>query len=210
MPDMAGISSVMWKRLNYLWRLLATAASFTLFGVGGFLLWVLVFPLLSLIPGDRVQKIQRAQRCIQASFYFFIGFMHQTGIMTYQITGLERLNRGRQLIVANHPTLIDVVFMMSRMPRVNCIVKTELWDNICTRGPILYAGYISNSNTEIMIDQCVQRLNAGESLIIFPEGTRSIEGRDYKFQRGAARIVRRLTAFLETYFTHERELHHGK
>jgi 1-acyl-sn-glycerol-3-phosphate acyltransferase len=179
----------MWKAFNYAWRLGATAASFSLFGIGGFILWIMVLPCLSLIPGDPTQKIRRAQRCIHYSFYFFIGFMHRIGVMTYEVSGLNRLNQDHQIIIANHPTLIDVVFLISRMPYVNCIVKAELWDNIFTRGPILYAGYISNRDTQEMIEHCVHCVNAGGSLIIFPEGTRSIPGQDYKFQRGVARIA---------------------
>ena len=39
----------------YAWRLVATALSFTLFGIGGVLLRILVFPLLALLPGTRLQ-----------------------------------------------------------------------------------------------------------------------------------------------------------
>ncbi len=41
----------------YWWRLIATAASFTLFGIGGVLLRILVFPVLSLLPGDAAGRL---------------------------------------------------------------------------------------------------------------------------------------------------------
>ncbi|WP_305909473.1 lysophospholipid acyltransferase family protein [Methylomarinum sp. Ch1-1] len=186
----------MGKQIDYGWRLFATGLSFAVFGIGGFLLWVLVFPLLNSLPVHRERKIRRAQKCVQLSFYFFIGFMHRIGVMTYQITGLEKLNRPGQLIVANHPTLVDIVFLISRIPAANCIVKEKLWHNPFTKGPIINAGYISNGDPEKMINDCVDCLRRGGTMIIFPEGTRSVPGKAYKFQRGAAAIALKANAIV--------------
>ena len=48
----------------YWWRLIATAASFTLFGIGGVLLRILVFPVLALLPGDAATHRRRARRVV--------------------------------------------------------------------------------------------------------------------------------------------------
>jgi len=186
----------MFKQINYYWRLFATGLSFSIFGIGGFLLWVVVFPLLNVISGSQAQKIKRSQKCVHYSFYVFIGLMHRIGIMTYEITGLEKLNRPGQLIVANHPTLIDIVFLISRIPAANCIVKEKLWHNPFTKGPIINAGYISNGDPEKMIKDCVACLQNGGTMIIFPEGTRSIPDQAYKFQRGAAAIALQANAIV--------------
>jgi 1-acyl-sn-glycerol-3-phosphate acyltransferase len=186
----------MFKLINYYWRLFATGLSFSVFGIGGFLLWIVVLPLLNSIPGNQAQKTQRSQKCVQCSFYLFIGLMHRIGIMTYEITGLEKLNRPGQLIVANHPTLIDIVFLISRIPAANCIVKEKLWHNPFTKGPIIHAGYISNGDPENMINDCVACLQNGGTMIIFPEGTRSVPGKAYKFLRGAAAIALQANAIV--------------
>ncbi|MGZ8144625.1 MAG: lysophospholipid acyltransferase family protein [Methylosarcina sp.] len=179
----------MLKPINYYWRLFATGLSFSVFGVGGLFLWFLIFPVLNIVPGSPLQKKRWSQYCVHYSFYFFIGLMHRTGIMTYEINGLEKLNRPGQLIVANHPTLVDIVFLISRIARANCIVKEKLWHNPFTRGPIVHAGYISNGDPVRMIEDCVACLRQGGILIIFPEGTRSVPGKPYKFLRGAAAIA---------------------
>ncbi len=177
------------KRLDYYWRLFATGLSFSVFGVGGFLLWVIVFPILNLFTGSPNKKRQRSQKCVHYSFYIFIGLMHRIGIMTYEINGLEKLNRPGQLILANHPTLIDIVFLLSRIPYASCIVKKDLWDNPCMKGSILNAGYISNSDPEQMVNDCANYLKSGGIMIVFPESTRTIPGTDHKFHRGAAAIA---------------------
>ncbi len=177
------------KKLAYAWRLFGTGFSFFGFGVGGLILWLVIFPVLSLMPGTRREKIGRAQNAVHCSFYVFIGLMHRIGIMTYEINGLEKLNRPGQLILANHPTLVDIVFLISRIKQANCIVKGSLWHNPFMRGTILNAGYISNSDPKKMIANCVEWLQSGGTMIIFPEGTRSVAGQAYQFQRGAAMIA---------------------
>ena len=177
------------KTISYGWRLFATGFSFFSFGLAGLLLRFLVFPALSVLPGNRLQRISRGQRVVHYSSYVFIGLMHRLGIMTYEIKGLEKLDRPGQLIIANHPTLIDIVFLISRIKEANCIVKESLCRNPFMRGPILNAGYISNGDPKKMITECVEWLQSGGTMIIFPEGTRSIPGKPCRFQRGAATIA---------------------
>jgi 1-acyl-sn-glycerol-3-phosphate acyltransferase len=177
------------KRLDYYWRLFATGLSFSVFGIGGFLLWVVVFPILNVVPGSPLQKRRQAQKCVHYSFYIFIGLMNRIGIMTYEINGLDRLNRPGQLILANHPTLIDIVFLLSRIPYASCIVKSKLCHNPCMKGSIINAGYISNEDPQQMIERCVAHLNSGGIMIIFPESTRTVPNTEYNFQRGAATIA---------------------
>ncbi len=103
-----------------------TGLSFSIFGIGRFLLWSLIFPMMNLIPGSQAQKTQRLQKCVQCGFYLFIGLIHRIGIMNYEVTRLEKLNRPGQLIVANYPPLIDMVSLIRRIPAANCIVKDKV------------------------------------------------------------------------------------
>ena len=56
--------------LSYGWRLFGTGFSFFSFGVGGLLLWALVFPVLSVLPGTRLQRISRGQRVFHVLQFF--------------------------------------------------------------------------------------------------------------------------------------------
>ncbi|TBU76223.1 1-acyl-sn-glycerol-3-phosphate acyltransferase [Pseudomonas daroniae] len=175
----------------YWWRLIATAASFTLFGIGGLLLRVLVFPVLSLLPGDAAAHQRRARQVVSWNFRTFVKFMHRSGVLTYEVEGAERLGRPGQMIIANHPSLIDVVVTIAFTRNANCVVKQSLWNNPCMRGPIRAAGYISNSGSMDMLDEAADALQQGQTLIIFPEGTRTTPGRAPEFHRGAAAIALR-------------------
>lgn len=180
----------MFNRLNYAWRLFATALSFTCFGVGGLLLWVVVFPILSLFVRDRRRLSESARWIIHQAFRAFVGLMHQLGIFTYEVHGLEKLDRRGLLVLANHPSLIDVVFLMSFTRHADCVVKAALLGNPFTRGPVMAAGFICNNAGPGMVEDCVASLRAGNNLIIFPEGTRTpVDGFPAKLQRGASNVA---------------------
>ena len=175
----------------YLWRLVATGLSFLLFGIGGLLLRLLWFPLLSLLPGGRLAHRRRVRAAIGRAFHWHVQFMYRTGVLTFTVEGAERLNQPEQMVIANHPSLIDVVFLVSQIRDANCIVKQGLWRNPCMRGPISTAGYISNNGSPEMLESAADVLREGQCLVMFPEGTRTTPGQPPLFHRGAAAIALR-------------------
>jgi 1-acyl-sn-glycerol-3-phosphate acyltransferase len=176
----------------WLWRLIATGLSFTFFGLGGLLLRVLVFPLQRLLPGDHAVRRRRARITISRTFRLFIQFMGKVGILTIDFRDAERLGRPGQLVIANHPSLLDVVFLIGYMgDNANCVVKHGLITNPFTRGPIQGAGYISNDQSPDMIERAADTLRNGETLVIFPEGTRTPMDSPPRFHRGACAIALR-------------------
>lgn len=174
----------------YYWRLPATGFCFLFFGVGGLVLGI-VLPLMSLWPGSRLQRQRRAQRVLRGIWRFFVGMMRGLGCLTYEVDRMQRLQRPGQLVVANHPSLIDVVFLVSFIENSICIVKDSLRRNPFTFGPVRFTGLISNADSNQMVADCVQALAEGTTLIIFPEGTRSVPGQPLQFHRGAANIALR-------------------
>ncbi len=183
------------RKANYAWRMGATGFSFASFGLGGVAIGGLIAPAVKLSTADPAERQKRTQRVIKHSFKGFTEMMVKLGIMTYDVDGLEKLQGSRQeLVIANHPTLIDVVVLIGLMEQANCVVKQALWANPFTKGPVQNAGYILNAGSDQFIQDCVQRLQQDQaaSLLIFPEGTRTAKGsRLNEFQRGAANIALR-------------------
>ena len=181
------------QKTNYVWRVGATGFSFASFGIGGVAIGGLVAPIVNVMTSDEKLRQSRAQQVIRHSFKGFTEMMVKLGIMTYDVDGLEKLENSQQeLIIANHPTLIDVVMLIGLMKKANCVVKEALWSNPFTKGPIQSAGYILNTGSEQFIHDCVARLqeDRSASLVIFPEGTRTAKGEILnEFQRGAANIA---------------------
>lgn len=177
------------KQLNRYWRVIATGISFTTFGIGGLVLRLLFFPLLTLCIPQQQKRIKYARRIIQLAFRLFIELMRRLGVLRYEVRGLSQLSNKGLLILANHPTLIDTVFLMAFVQQANCIVKTKLWDNPFTHGPVRAAGYIRNESGPNLIQDCIASLHQGNNLIIFPEGTRTPRHGTMTFKRGAANIA---------------------
>ncbi|MBV6415278.1 MAG: 1-acyl-sn-glycerol-3-phosphate acyltransferase [Xanthomonadales bacterium] len=185
----AGPGVVLPEPLDRPWRVLATGFCFAMFGLGGLLLRMLVFPPLLLVARDRIRRADLARACVHRSFRFFIELMRLSGVLSYEIEGLDRLRRRGLLVLANHPTLIDVVFLISLIEHATCVVKAPLRRNPFTRGPVLGAGYICNDDPEGAIEDCRQALDEGGNLVVFPEGTRTADDGIIRLRRGAAQIA---------------------
>lgn len=176
-------------RLRKYWRVGGTAISFTAFGVGGIMLRLAIFPLLNLAVRDPERRTMWARRIIRLAFRAFVELMSGLGVLSYRITGRERLQRSGLLILANHPSLIDTVLLMAFVKQADCIVKSALWSNPFTRGPVRAAGYISNAQGPELVDDCISSIRSGGNLIIFPEGTRTPADGNMSFKRGAANVA---------------------
>ena len=179
----------MGERQTYLWRILVTGACFVLFGVGGLILGLIVFPLVLLLPGGRARRSARTRILVQRAFRLFVTTMSGLGGISYEFLGRERLGRPGQLIIANHPTLVDVVFIVAFTPAPACVVKSALFANPFTRRVVRAAGYISNAPTDSMIELATGALRSGDTLVMFPEGTRTRPGQPMAFHRGAASVA---------------------
>ncbi|WP_436876323.1 lysophospholipid acyltransferase family protein [Siccibacter turicensis] len=177
-------------KLNRVWRLVMTGFCFALFGVGGLLLSVIWFNILLLLQRNPHTRRRLARRSIAASFRFFLNTARWLGVMDYRIEGADILRQERgTLIVANHPTLIDYVILASVMPETDCLVKGALLRNPFVSGVIRAADYLVNSQADELLPACRERLAKGDTLLIFPEGTRSRPGEEIVLQRGAANIA---------------------
>lgn len=176
-------------KLGRAWRIFGTGLVFVLFGLGALVISLSLFPALRLSTRDPAAARRRIQRGMQGTFAFFVQVMKSLGLLSYEVAGAERLRQPGYLVIANHPTLIDVVFLVSLMPQVDCIVKRGLWQNPFLRWPVSWASYIPNSEGESLIAACAATLRRGNSLLVFPEGTRSVPGQPLLMQRGAAHIA---------------------
>lgn len=99
------------------------------------------------------------------------------------------------LIIANHPSLLDVVFLIAHIRHCNCVVKKELKRNIFLYPAIKCSQYITNEFNEEFLNKCINVLQQKENLIIFPEGTRTVDrinmhkGASYIAVYGAEKII---------------------
>jgi 1-acyl-sn-glycerol-3-phosphate acyltransferase len=166
-------------------RVAATGFCFLVFGLGALVLAGALLPLSLLGPSTRERV---ARRWIRRAFRLFTRVGSALRLWDVRFTGMEHLDGRAQLIVANHPTLLDVVFLLSQV-EADCVVKKEAWRNPVLRGIVTAAGYVPNDRGRDLITACSRRIAAGRSVLLFPEGSRSPARGLREFRRGAARIA---------------------
>jgi len=173
--------------LKYPWLLGKLFALVFIF-VGGGVLATLVTPVVLLAKQDR-QK--RTQDLVQLMFRLYLWLLQVTQLIVLRVECVEALRTSKgTIIVANHPSLLDVVVLMAYIPRAQWIIKHELWNHRFLGCLMRSAGYIRNDlEPEALMASCQRALAAGRCLIIFPEGTRTPLGKTPRFQRGFANIA---------------------
>ncbi|HKY09479.1 MAG TPA: lysophospholipid acyltransferase family protein [Candidatus Binatia bacterium] len=176
----------MLRSLAGYWRVFGTGLGFLAVGLGG----VLVFPVINVFVWRQERRAEIARDLIGLTFRCIVRSMQAMGVFRYEVNGLEKLQRRGLLILANHPTLIDIVFLIAFVKRANCIVKSALWRNPFTHSTVRAAGYIRNDDDgSRLINDCIAAVRAGNNLIIFPEGTRTPADGSLALKRGAANIA---------------------
>jgi 1-acyl-sn-glycerol-3-phosphate acyltransferase len=151
--------------------------------------------LIFLLVRDSDRRQRTTRHMAGYLFVCFLWIIKGLGVLSYRITGMENIRHGNnKLIIANHPTLIDVIFLASLFPMAGCVVKPAVFKNPAMRGVVKPARYISSGPPGKMINACVDHLKSGNSLLLFPEGTRSVYGQPVQFKLGASSIAIRSEA----------------
>ena len=185
----------MLARLDYGWRFCATGLAFVVFGLCGMLFSLLVFPLAWIWP-HRASRQAAVTRVIYWFFRALVAVLQHIGVMSLDVSGARVLRAGGPaVVVANHPTYLDVMVLLSLTPHACCVVKNAHWRNPCFWGIVRSAEYVSNADPAELVEAGARQLAAGYTMIIFPEGTRSpAPNRLHAFSRGFAHMALKVGA----------------
>ena len=161
----------------------------TVFGVGAVILAVFVFPFIRLFTLHRKDFGVVARAYVSHTFRVFLGFLNILHVSIRKVENeYDYRNIHSKIIIANHPSLLDFVYIMSLVPNSTCIVRGGL-TKTPLRGVIKQA-YITNTTTfEDMCVECKKLTDIGCNVIIFPEGTRTPRHGKNNYKKGAARIA---------------------
>jgi 1-acyl-sn-glycerol-3-phosphate acyltransferase len=141
------------------------------------------------------------QRGIMVLSRGYLFALSASRLFKLDLTALDALRDERSLIIApNHPSLLDVILMASRLPRAVCIIKSELGDNFFLNRAARLAGYVRNDSPVSMVRQACDSVRAGGQLLIFPEGTRTSRKPVDPFKGGFALIAKATGVPVQTVF----------
>lgn len=174
------------------------------------LLWSVPAALLHAVLPRRLGE-PLGQLMIMAGFRYFVAAMRLSGIIQCDLSSLDALRRSGPVVIApNHPSLLDAVLVISRLPRVVCAAKADIWDNVFLGAGVRLAGYVRNDSPAALVRQAAQRLRAGRHFLIFPEGTRSGVAPIGEFKGGFALIACQAGAPVQTVFIESNSRFLGK
>ncbi len=170
-------------------RGLTAVALFVVFGAGA----LLISPLMFLLRDP-----PHGQPVVRATWRFVVALFCRTRLIKIERGNLEDW-RG-VVLVANHPSLIDVVLLVSLVPRTLYVAKSAL-----RRSPFLGAIVRATAlpDDATLPDVAAPYLKAGWNVLIFPEGTRTPfkggiggmgAGGGMVLKRGAAQLALRANA----------------
>ena len=175
------------EKLDWLRRFIGTAIGFFFWGTAGGLLQLVLYPYMLTRKTHSLQNQLKTRRFVGRIWYYFIRYLSFVGVLQVTYKGFEKLGRPGQLILPNHPSLLDVVLILGKVPTLNCIVKKDLLNNPTMRNQILACGFLPNTESVELLEQSDEVLKE-QALLLFAEGTRTGWDGVVNLNRGAVSI----------------------
>ncbi len=154
--------------------------------VVAFLVWLVTFPF------DHRLRLLHLYSCAWASFYTYVFPYWRTSVRNR-----ERLRNDRAyVIVSNHQSLLDILVLFRLYRHFKWVSKEEIFRLPCIGWNMTLNRYIrirrgDRQDAVRMMAACGEALESGSSIMIFPEGTRSLDGELRDFRHGAFTLALR-------------------
>ncbi len=174
----------------YEFRCLCKVLAIFIFGFGAICLAIFVFPFIHLFSKNKGEDFGiEARAYVSKTFRRFLAVLQFVGASIQKIDSkLELLYIKGKVIIANHPSLLDFVYIMALCPNSTCIVRGGLVNTPV--GGVVRQAYITNTTDfDDVLKECKKLTDKGCNVIIFPEGTRSPRHGKNTYKKGAARIA---------------------
>ncbi len=162
--------------------------------------WNLIALLLyPLVPRRVGRRLGRA--VIAGAYRAFWRIAGGSGLLRMDASALDAMAAERSLIVvANHPSMLDALMLVARLPRSFCVMKASLIRNPLLGPGARLARYIRNDSAFGMVRQAVAELKDGGQLVMFPEGTRTTRPPINPFRPGATLIAKLANVPIQAVF----------
>jgi len=172
--------------------------------------WSLVsVPLYLLLPRAAARRLGR--HGIRGGFRLYARWLGLIGAYRLDLSALDTLPADGPLILApNHPSLIDAILIAAHHPDLSCIMKSDLMGNMLFGPGARLARYIRNNSALQMVREAVADLHQGGTLLVFPEGTRTVRAPVNALTKSVGVIARQARVPVQTLLIETDSAYLGK
>lgn len=161
-----------------------------LFGACAFVLNFFVFPIAKIVLSKKNYIFLSSDLIRFLWGKILLNLMVFTRLIKLNVKNLQKLTLIKNnIIVATHPSFIDIVILIGLIPRTSCIVKNELAENPLFSN-IVKSFFITNDvDIEELKKESNFITNSGFNIVVFPAGSRHKNSDIPKLKKGAALIA---------------------
>ncbi len=170
--------------------MLRTAALFGLFFIGCVSMQAIIVSMY-LIPIRKAKK--KSIVCRLTQYTCKVILFVAPGVRREMINPHGETLQKPAIIVANHQSFIDILILLSLSPKIIMVTNQWVWKSPFFGFIIRYADYYYvGDGYEQVVDRMQAKVDEGYSIAIFPEGTRTYDGRMKRFHKGAFYLAEQL------------------
>ncbi|MBN1926995.1 MAG: MMPL family transporter [Prolixibacteraceae bacterium] len=179
---------------------IVSIGTFLVFIVGS-LSMTLTLPLIYLIPLKKTHK--RVLMCWLISSFSKLVVNINISIKRKYIDK-HKLNFSKPaVIIANHQSHLDLVLILMLNPKIIVFTNKWVWNNIFYGFVIRYAEYFpAYKGIDDGFEQVRRKVSEGYSILIFPEGKRTLDGNINRFHQGAFSVAHELNIDIQPVMIH--------
>jgi 1-acyl-sn-glycerol-3-phosphate acyltransferase len=174
--------------------LLITLLLWSYFLFGSIVFFFLLYGPAYFFAANRATALQNLNHIHMKNFFRLTGWLIPRTTFTIQ---KEVREIHSSIIICNHLSYLDPILLISLLPRLRTIVKSTFFKVPFFGWLLKNTGYIPSAPSEMLgaamiknLESIKEYLAAGGNLFVFPEGTRSRDGKLKPFNKGVFSIAR--------------------
>jgi 1-acyl-sn-glycerol-3-phosphate acyltransferase len=181
-------------------NLVVSISAFIIFLVGAITLTLLI-PILLILPLKRKRIKLMFHYLIAGTFKFVVSMIFP---IKKKVIGREKLNfKKPSLIIANHQSHLDLAIILKLHPKIIVLTNKWVWNNPFYGFVVHFADYYPVfKGFDHELDRLKKKVDEGYSILIFPEGTRTVDGNINRFHQGAFLLADQLGLEIQPMLIH--------
>lgn len=164
--------------------------SFSIFGIGSLAVGFLAFPFIRIFIKNNSKRLEVYSKIVHSTWNIFVKFLQLSRVLKLNIEDINSLqNIKNSIIVSTHPSYIDVLILLSLIPKTTCFVAPRLTENNFFKKIVDSMFLISGKTIEELKDDTIKMIDEGFNILIFPSGIRHRENEYPKIRKGASLVA---------------------